>query len=437
MLYCPSNLQEERKRRNYTPRNTVIVSRTKRLQKIEDSPIVEKKYHRLFGPSLYSGYTKEDGTVYRTMVAISTNRQRLLSPSSTDVLRIFKLLAMFVSIVVLISYVLLPSTSSSSTGGGVGNDYEQHQKHGYGEVEDNNMIVQLRKERWHKVKRPNMIQAAFTVDEYAGTIRQASSHGAGGRGSIGVVSLDGRSTANDIVSKTNAKGEPIYCPYTSIDNFTKDELYPNEGVRHMITPPNGGNISHVCCTTTKGPLSFAIHHKWAPLGSQRVLDMVTSGYFSAEGGVPFMRCVPNFLCQFGIHSNKKINEQFKTNLQDDSNWLPEGKTYRMNEKGVKRFAKGYMAYAGAGKNTRGKQLIVALAGNGPLGGGSPWEVPWGEIVGLYSFDTLDLLHTGYGENGPKQSTLNKKGMTDSMRTKEFPLLDYITSCTLVDQRNLG
>ena len=34
--------------------------------------------------------------------------------------------------------------------------------------------------------------------------------------------------------------------------------------------------------------------------------------------------------------------------------------------------------------------------------GSPWEVPWGEVVGKESFQTLDGLFTGYGDNGPSQ-----------------------------------
>ena len=42
---------------------------------------------------------------------------------------------------------------------------------------------------------------------------------------------------------------------------------------------------------------------------------------------------------------------------------------------MKRFQKGYLAYAGAGNNSRGTQLILAYEDNPYLGGGSPWEVP--------------------------------------------------------------
>ena len=76
-----------------------------------------------------------------------------------------------------------------------------------------------------------------------------------------------------------------------------------------------------------------------------------------------------------------------------------------NELGVYCFGKGYMAYAGGGKNSRSNQLIMALKDNKQLYGGSPWEVPWGEIVGKESFETIDKIYTGYGKRGPSQGKL--------------------------------
>ena len=103
---------------------------------------------------------------------------------------------------------------------------------------------------------------------------------------------------------------------------------------------------------------------------------------------------------------------------------------------MKRFAKGYLAYAGSGKNSRSNQLIVALESNGPLAGGSPWEVPWGELVGDTSFETLSNIYTGYGEDGPKQGMIRKNGMTEDMKLV-FSKLDYINKCQLLDEQDLG
>lgn len=77
-------------------------------------------------------------------------------------------------------------------------------------------------------------------------------------------------------------------------------------------------------------------------------------------------------------------------------------------------------------------MIMALEDNGPLGGGSPWEVPWGEVVAHESFETLATIYTGYGEKGPPQGQLSSKGMTPSLK-EQFPKLDYIQSCVLVDE----
>jgi peptidyl-prolyl cis-trans isomerase A (cyclophilin A) len=225
---------------------------------------------------------------------------------------------------------------------------------------------------------------------------------------------------------------PSTCPYRSWQDLTEGEQHPVASAeRHMVTPPAGGKITLVCCQTTAGPWSIAIHHKWAPLGAQRFLDMVEANYFNNQN-VPLMRCIHNFLCQFGLAG--KASEQFSASIRDDPNWLPEGPTHRENSLGVKRFSRGYMAYAGSkSKNgSRGNQIIVALADNGPLAGGSPWEVPWGELVGAHSFETLSKIYTGYGEKGPKQGSLHKDDALARV-PEEFPLLDLIQSCHVVDE----
>ena len=95
------------------------------------------------------------------------------------------------------------------------------------------------------------------------------------------------------------------CAYKSIKDLSKSERYPKatetpdeNNQRHMVTPPKDGKISLVCCETTAGNLSIAVHSNWAPLGAEQFLDMVHTNYFSSK--VALMRCIHNFLCQFGI-----------------------------------------------------------------------------------------------------------------------------------------
>ncbi len=161
------------------------------------------------------------------------------------------------------------------------------------------------------------------------------------------------------------------CPYETFDDLSPEELYPTKGSRHMVNPPKGGQLTLLCCETTKGPWSLVVHDKWAPLGAARFLEMVSSRYMDSE--IPLFRCIQDFICQFGLSSDASLSKLFKKSIQDDKNWLPEGPAHREHE-GVKRFAKGYIAYAGGGKNSRNNQLIISLTDVGALAGGSPWEV---------------------------------------------------------------
>ena len=118
--------------------------------------------------------------------------------------------------------------------------------------------------------------------------------------------------------------------------------------------------------------------------------------------------------------------QRKGNLPDDPQWLPAGPPGRTIN-GTSRFQKGYLAYAGAGKNSRGTQLIMAFRDNLYLGGGSPWEVPWGQVFGAASMQTLRNIYTGYGEKVSQGKIMNRgKAYLET----EFPLLDYITACAV-------
>ncbi len=210
--------------------------------------------------------------------------------------------------------------------------------------------------------------------------------------------------------------------------IAKKELDGN-GRRHMVTPPKDTKITLVCCETTAGSLSIAVHHNWAPIGAEQFLNMVKDEYFSSK--IALMRCVKNFLCQFGIAGIPSLNKRYRS-IKDDSNWLPEGPTHMTNDWGTKRYARGYIAYAGGGKNSRSNQLIIALNDNKRLGGGSPWEVPFGEIVGQDSYSSLASVSTFYGEHGPSQGLLRREGSSETI-AKDYPKLDYITKCVIADE----
>lgn len=223
----------------------------------------------------------------------------------------------------------------------------------------------------------------------------------------------------------------VSCPYKSIHDLTPDELHPKaSSTRHIVDPPKETKLTLICCDTTKGPINIAAHHSWAPFGVARFLEMVTTRYFSNK--IPLMRCVEDFICQFGLAGT--ISNLFAKKIPDDPQWLPAHQP--KNDLGVKRFQKGYLAYAGGGPRTRGRQLFVALADIGTLGEeDAPWEVPWGEIVGKHSFETIDKIYTGYGEEGPDQDRLLEEDALE-YTAREFPALDYILDCQVVDEHEL-
>lgn len=199
---------------------------------------------------------------------------------------------------------------------------------------------------------------------------------------------------------------------------------------HLVTPPEGP-VHIVCCQTTKGAMNIAVHTTWAPLGCERFMEMVTTGFFDVK--VPLFRALKSFLIQFGLAGDPKLQKPFNERdwLLDDPSWLPFGPAHRRHGDRY-RYQKGYLGYAGAGKNSRGTQLILAFEKNEALGGGSPWEVPWGQLIGNQSYVTLSKIYTGYGET-PSQGKIMNRGL--EYTEKEFPLMDYMFNCRVM-KKNL-
>lgn len=170
------------------------------------------------------------------------------------------------------------------------------------------------------------------------------------------------------------------------------EIPPDPERRHIVPPP-AGNVTLVCCNTTQGLLDIEVHPTWAPLGAERFLYMVRDRFFETE--VPLFRALKGFLVQFGLAGDPEVQRRYHKmgNLVDDPPWLPLGPPGRQIN-GIKRYRKGYLGYAGAGKDSRGTQLILAFEDSAYLGGGSPWEVPFGQLIGERSFNTMKHFYTG-------------------------------------------
>ena len=188
-----------------------------------------------------------------------------------------------------------------------------------------------------------------------------------------------------------------------------------------------GATTRLHCETTAGPLVIDIHANWAPLGSQRFLDMVNTGFFSSRVGL--FRAVKNFLCQTGVPGDPAVHQQWrqKGRIKDDPQWLD----LTGQKQALKR---GYLAFAGSGPDSRTTEFFFAF--RDLKLGFQPWEVPFGELVGEASYAALDRFYAGYGDmrafggQAPAQGQIYRRGA--AYLDEEFPLLDFMTSCEEVE-----
>lgn len=170
------------------------------------------------------------------------------------------------------------------------------------------------------------------------------------------------------------------------------------------------------CNTTKGHLDIDLALDWSPYGVQRVRDMAKAGFFK---DVAFFRAVKGFVTQFGISGDPNMQAQWGAIPDDPSLGIP--------------FFKGMMAYAGNGYNSRTTQIFFAMANQYQLGQ-SPWETALGFVTPA-TLHVIDSIYTGYGDgapwgSGPDQGRIFNEG--NSYLRANFPLLDYINECHLID-----
>lgn len=160
--------------------------------------------------------------------------------------------------------------------------------------------------------------------------------------------------------------------------------------------------------TTKGPFLLQVYRPWAPKGADRFYDMVQAKFYD---GVRFHRVIRNFVAQFGINPDPKVNGMWRMlKIPDD---MPTHKNTR-----------GTVAFAMNGADTRSTQIFVNLADNAMLD--TKGFVPFGEVVeGMENLDNLCFI---YGDvapfgAGPNPTKIEMAG--NSYLDREYPRLDAI------------
>lgn len=175
--------------------------------------------------------------------------------------------------------------------------------------------------------------------------------------------------------------------------------------------------------TSKGAFDVMARKRWAPIGVDRMYQVVKSGYYDGDR---FFRVVKNFVAQFGINGDPAKSDAWRVRCIADE---PVKHTN----------ARGTIAYARGGPGTRSVQLYVNLKDNPKLdtlsGFGFP---PIAEVISGMS--VVDSLYDGYGEaaprsgpqygrEGPSQDSIMKEGNPYLLRG--WPQLDYIKTARVV------
>lgn len=170
--------------------------------------------------------------------------------------------------------------------------------------------------------------------------------------------------------------------------------------------------------TTKGQFVLEITRDWAPLGADRFYNLARAGYFDDSR---FFRVVPHFIVQFGLPGDPSIAPL----------WVKRA----FNDDPVKHTnARGTIAFAMTGPNTRTTQLYISLVDNARLD--AQGFSPIGRVIS--GMNVVDSLYNGYGERSGggvragKQAPLIAGG--NAYLDREYPKLDHLIRVTITDRK---
>jgi peptidyl-prolyl cis-trans isomerase A (cyclophilin A) len=168
------------------------------------------------------------------------------------------------------------------------------------------------------------------------------------------------------------------------------------------------DVFDVKFATTKGDFVVQVTRAWAPLGADRIYNLVQHGFFTDAA---FFRVVPGFIVQFGLSADPAVNRVWHSaNIKDD----PVKQSNRP----------GTITFATAGPNTRTTQLFINYGNNGGLD--SQGFAPFGKVTS--GMDVVEKIYSGYGER-PDQGAITNQGK--AYLDKNFPNIDRIKSATVV------
>jgi peptidyl-prolyl cis-trans isomerase A (cyclophilin A) len=166
--------------------------------------------------------------------------------------------------------------------------------------------------------------------------------------------------------------------------------------------------------TSKGPVAIEVHREWAPIGADQFYSLVKTGFYDGDR---FFRVVRNFVVQFGINGDPKMNRLWATAS------LPDDPVTQHNRRGM-------VTFATAGPNTRSTQVFVNLKDNSATLDKTGFA-PFGKVTS--GMDVVDSFYNSYGDmaprgQGPDASQIQIQG--NDYLASHFPRLDYVQKATI-------
>jgi peptidyl-prolyl cis-trans isomerase A (cyclophilin A) len=168
------------------------------------------------------------------------------------------------------------------------------------------------------------------------------------------------------------------------------------------------DIFQVKLETSKGDIVISVTRAWAPNGADRFYNLVKIGFYD---GCRFFRVVEDFMAQFGINGDPKVNSKWNNSK------IPDDLVKQSN-------TRGYVTFAFVDANSRTTQVFINFADNAYLD--ESGFAPFGKVT--QGLEVLDAIYNKYGET-PDQTRIQLEG--NAYLDKTYPNLDYIKSATII------
>jgi peptidyl-prolyl cis-trans isomerase A (cyclophilin A) len=166
--------------------------------------------------------------------------------------------------------------------------------------------------------------------------------------------------------------------------------------------------------TSQGDFVVEAYRAWAPRGTDRFHELIRMRYFDQSR---FYRVVDGFIAQFGVHRDFNVHDQWRT-------------FFIVDDPPRQKNARGTLAFAQSGRNTRATEIFINLADNAMLD--EQKFVAFAKVVS--GMDVVGKLYSGYGEMRPVGKEIDAGRVEEEANEyliPRFPKLDYIKRAAFV------